>query len=258
MALPELLQTFRTPACFTLDEAIEALEKPRSTVLDEVKYLMKQDYIRSVRRGLYVFDPDRTGQKADRFVVASKATDPYLLGYHSALELHGVARSAFFDTVYVASPRRFSNFTYDGSQVRRVKTSEEILEAGETQVKRDGENLQVANRELTLIQCLHRPKYAGGLEEVLDSLEGFPYVRWPQLTSLLDLFDQKNLYRRVGWVATYHRSRWDPPTEVLDELQEQGGDSPDYFGTTPERGGTLVPEWNLLVPDRFAEGTPHG
>lgn len=252
MALPELLEVFQAPACFTLEEASNALDKPRSTVLNEVKYLMKEGYVHSVRRGLYAFDAARTGQRADRFVVASKVTDPYVFGYHSALELHGVARSAFFDTIYVASPNRFAGFTYQDAEVRRVKIDPTLIEQGATELKRSGQSLQVATRELALIQCVDRLAYAGGLEEVLDSVEGFPYLRWELLEQLLDLFSTKTLYRRVGFVLDHHRDRFDPPEEVLERLETQGAGEPSYFGTTPERGGRLVPRWDLLVPARFA------
>lgn len=258
MALPELLETFQPSACFTLEEAVEALGKPRSTVLDEIKYLTKQDYVHSIRRGLYVFNPERTGRKADRFVVASKATDDYLFAYHSALELLGVARSAFFRDVYVASPDRFRDFEYDESYIQRIKIDAELLDAGASELKRSGETLQVANRELTLIQCVNRLVYAGGLEEVLDSVQGFPFLRWEALEDLLARFAIKTLYRRVGFVLDYHRDRWDPPESLLDRFAEKGSGQPAYFATTPDRGGTLVPRWQLLVPERFAGEIPGG
>jgi len=252
MALPELLQAFRTPACFTLDEAVEELDKPRSTVLDEIKYLTKQDYAHSVRRGLYVFNPERTDRQADRFVVASKATDRYLFAYHSALELHGMARSAFFSDVYVASPCRFRGFEYDDTEIHRVTVDPDLLDIGATDVKRSGEALQVANRELTLVQCLDRLEYAGGLEEVLDSVEGFPYLRWDTLEELLDRFDKKALYRRVGFVLDRLEDRFEPPDELMERLAEVGEGQPSYFATTPDQGGRLVHRWNLLVPERHA------
>lgn len=255
MALPQLLETFRTPACFTLDEASQALDKPRSTVLDEIKYLMKQDYVHSVRRELYVFDPERTGRLADRYVVASKVTEPYVFGYHSALDLHGVAQSAIYTDVYIATPNRFSSFEYEGARVRRVGTEAELIDAGATKVKRSGTNLQVASRELALVQCADRLKYAGGLEEVLLSLEGFPYLRWDVLEELLSLIGKKVLYRKVGFILRYHAERWDPPNELLDRLEDSGRGQASYFGTTPGRGGTLVPRWDLVVPQRLvAEG----
>jgi predicted transcriptional regulator of viral defense system len=201
---------------------------------------------------LYVFDSDRTGRTADRFVVASKVTDSYLFAYHSALELHGVARSAFFSDIYVASPRRFRGFDYEGDEIHHVHIDPDLLEDAVTEHTRSGQSLQVASRELTLIQCLDRLEYAGGLEEVIDSVEGFPYLRWGRLEDLLDRFEKKSLYRRVGFVLDYLADRWDPPEELMDRLSEAGAGQPAYFATTPDRGGNLVRRWNLLVPDRFA------
>lgn len=252
MALPALIDIFQTPACFTLEEATQALDKPRSTVLDQVKYLMKQGYIYSVRRGLYALNPDRTGRSPDPYVIAGKVTEPYVFAYHSALELHGVAQAAIYNEIHLATPHRFSPFSYEGTRVTRVRTSQDLIELGATQIKRQGTNLQVASRELALVQCADRPKHAGGLEEVLLSLGGFPFLQWGVLEEILSMIDKKILYRKAGFILTYHSDRWDPPNELLEKIANKGQGQPSYFGTNPELGGTLVPTWDLIVPDRFA------
>jgi predicted transcriptional regulator of viral defense system len=220
-ALPELLETFQAQACFTLDGASQALEKPRGTVLDEIKYLMKQDYVYSVRRELYAFNAERTGRLPDRYVVASKVTEPYAFGYHSALELHGVAQSAIYTEVYLATPSRFSPFEYEGVHVRPVESDPELLDLGAIKIKRSGTKLKVASRELALVQCADRLKYAGGLEEVLLSVEGFPYLRWDALEELLSHIGKKVLYRKVGFILAYHAQRWDPPQDLLDRFADR-------------------------------------
>lgn len=253
MALPRLLKAFQTPACFTLEEAVEVLDKPRSTVLEQVRYLRKRGYLRSVRRGLYAFDPDATGRRADRFVVASKVASPYVLGYHSALELHGFAESVFYDTVHVATPARFAAFDFEGTRVRRVAADPELIAVGAVEHKRSGQTVKVASRELALVQCADRVKYAGGLEEVLLSVQGFPSLAFDALKEVLSVVDKKVLYRKVGFILTYLADRWDPPSEVIAWLATRGGGQAAYFGTDPGRGGTLVPAWDLIVPARFAE-----
>ncbi len=249
MPLPRLVQEFALSGCFTLEEAVEATGELRKTVKKEIEYLQARGYLESVRRGLYVFDPRKSlGPDPDPLVIAGKIADPYLLSHHSALELHGVAESAFFRQVSVATYKRFRPFTWRDHEFRPVSTSPDILAEGRSTVKRSGAKLAVANRELTLIQCADRLDLAGGLAEVLASVRGFAYIDWGPLLRHLELHDKTVLYRKVGYLVAVHADRWRPPEMVLQKLREHLGASTTYFGIEPNRGGRHEPAWHLIVP----------
>jgi predicted transcriptional regulator of viral defense system len=244
-----LVLEFASRGCFTLEEAITATGEPGKTVRKEIEYLHAQGYLESVRRGLYALDPRKSlGHEPDPFVIAGKITDPYLLSHHSALELHGVAESAFFRQVYVAAAKRFKPFTWRDHEFRPVSTRPDILAEGRSTVKRSGDTLTVANRELTLIQCADRLDLAGGFAEVLASVRGFAYLNWGPLLRLLELHGKTVLYRKVGYLVAVHSDRWRPPETVLRTLRERLGTSVTYFGVEPKRGGRHEPAWHVIVP----------
>lgn len=253
MALPRLVRAFQEQGCFTLAEATHVTGSDRAATRKEIEYLRGEDYIRTVRKGLYALDPETVDVDADPYVLASKVVQPYVLGYHSALELHGIAQSAYHDTVYIASPRPFQPFQDDGIHYRHVAQDLDRLEFAITETKRSGLNLRVAGRELTVVQCADRPKYAGGFEEVVKSLSGFPYLQWEPLLEILDVYDKTVLFRKVGYLISQHADRWDPPAEVLDELRSRLGKGTTYFGIEPNQGGRLVNQWQVIVPPSWGE-----
>lgn len=250
MALPRLVRAFRDEGCFTLDEALRVTGTDRASTLKEIDYLRRSGYVESIRQELYALRPDgpAAGPAPDPYVVASKVTRPYLLGYHTALELHGVAQSAFHDALYVLSPARFRPFAFDGLRYRRVRCDVDALAFAVRNVKRSGTDVRVADPELTVVQCADRPRYAGGFDEVVDSTGSLPYLDWDHLLRLLEVHGKTVLYRKVGYLVDHHRDRWQPPSEVLDALAGRLGEGSTYFGTAPHRGGRLVPDWQVIVP----------
>lgn len=249
MTPPKLVEAFRSDGCFTVDEAVVKTGQSRTNVLRQVKYLHKEGYLERVRRGLYVLSPKETASDPpDPFVVASKVTDPYLLSYHTALELHGVAESAVFREVYIASAAKFAPFTWNRRRFRRVAIDPGLIEAGQDTVKRRGLKVKVACRELALIQCADRPKYAGGLPEILASVNGFPYLDWGRLLDLLERLDKTVLYRKVGYLLEANEDRWRPPDTVIRALQGRLGEASTYFGVEPDQDGRHEARWHVIVP----------
>jgi predicted transcriptional regulator of viral defense system len=256
MPLPRLVQAFARVGCFTLDEAVGATGDARKAVLKGVEYLRSRGYLETVRRGLYALDPGKSvGVDPDPLVIGAKVVDPYLLSYHSALELHGVAESAFFRRVAVATPKTFAPFGWRDYEFRAVAIDSDILAAGRSTIKRSGTKLAVASPELTVIQCADRPELAGGISEVLASVRGLPYLDWSPLLRLLELHDKTVLYRKVGYLVAANADRWRPPGMVLRTLRERLGTSTTYFGVEPRRGGRHEPDWHVIVPPDAPEVT---
>lgn len=249
MTLPRLVQEFAPTGCFTLDEAVQATGIPRPAIKKEIEYLQSRGYLESVRRGIYALEPTRShGTDPDPFVIASKVARPYLLSYHSALELHGMAESAFFNQVTVSTPKKVTPFTWRKHDIRFVSADAEVLSKGHSTVRHSGVKLDVASPELTVIHCADRPELAGGFNEILASIRGFPYLDWSPLLELLKLHGKTVLYRKVGYLVQLNADRWRPPDAVLHALRERIGTSATYFGIGSGQGGRYETAWRVIVP----------
>ncbi|HLF07008.1 MAG TPA: type IV toxin-antitoxin system AbiEi family antitoxin domain-containing protein [Thermoplasmata archaeon] len=251
MALPTLVQKFREQGCFTLQEA-DALLGPRRG-REAVKYLWRAGYITTVRRGLYALLPEKTGSSPDRYVLASKASADSVMSYHTALELLGVAQTAMFKTIYVRVPRRVAAFTHEGINVRPLDDPLSVLESKMVRkLKRSGASLQVAGRELALCQCAERPEYAGGVEELVKSVEGFSQLDLPRLERLLDSWKGRygwaSMNAKLGYLAERNAKRWRCPEGFLERLNQRVPKAITYFGIARGKGGRWVRRWNLVIP----------
>jgi predicted transcriptional regulator of viral defense system len=256
MPLPRLVEEFQASSCFTLQEA-EAILGPRKA-REHVRYLLKQGYVEAVRRGLYALVPERTTTVPDRYVLASKAYPEGYLSHHTALELLGVAQTTFTNALYVTVPSRVAPFTFRGARIRPVVSDRSVRGQGlVVRVKRGGQDLRVSGRELTLVQCLDRLRYAGGLGEVLDSVEGFSGLDWGRLEAIIQPpdgpFSKASLNAKVGFVVERNSSRWHPPEGLLERLERRTGKGVNYLGTSRGRGGRWMPRWRVIVPDTALE-----
>ncbi len=249
MTLPRLLREFHAHGCFTLEEAEAVLGADRAR--EHVRYLRTRGYIETVRRGLFAFVPGTTGVMPDRYLLATKAYASAYLSHHSALEVLGVAQTVFVDRLYVTVPTRVAPFAHDGTRVQPVVTGRRV-EGFLTTVKRGGQDLRVSGRELTLVQCLDRPEHAGGLEELMRSVEGFSGLDWDRLEALLapgeGPYAKATLNAKVGFTVERFSDRWHPPGDLLERLSERTGKGVTYLGIERGGGGRWSPRWRVIVP----------
>lgn len=238
---------------FTTAEAVEASGQPAPQVFKQLSYLRRQGYLQQVRRGLYLVVPlEARGPHPpppNPYLLASKLASPYVLAYHTALELHGVAQSTFY-AVYVATPKRFRTFTHHGMKYQAVRASlREVQEAATTTSIHD-QPVKVTSREWTVAHCAARLDLAGGLEEFLKSVSSFAYVRPDPLAAAASELGRKGLYNRLGFVLELFQNRWHVSETDLDKFRAKLSRSADYFGTRPGRA-KYVKAWNLMVPDNL-------
>ena len=93
------------------------------------KYLrgmLKEEKMIRVKRGLYIIlEPLETSKNFsyDRFLLGSKLSKKYYLGFHTALEFYGCAHSAF-NTVYIclSKKKRFKIFAFQKTAFKTVYT----------------------------------------------------------------------------------------------------------------------------------------
>lgn len=245
-----LLADFLSQRVFTLEEVKARYGLSDHAAKQAVQYAKSRGQIGAVRPGLYYVVPPGTDPGAfrpDPYLVASKAAPAGLLAYHAALDLHGVAYSAFYE-VAVAVPRWRRGFRVGAFQVRFVVAPTTF---GADTVTREGVPVRVTDRERTVVDGTDRPRYAGGLEEYLRSVASFPSVDHRRVLEYVRRYGRSGLASKVGWVLDRLSELWGFPEDVRSELQGLRARGPVAF----ERGGRLRydREWGVLVPATLEE-----
>jgi predicted transcriptional regulator of viral defense system len=125
------------------------------------------------------------------------------LGFHSALELHGIGYSEF-NEVQLISAGRTERVDLPFGTCRFVtppKTLAAVSKADylTTIIDRQGVAVRVTAVERTVVDVLHRPELAGGVEEVLKSLDLVRYLDPAKVADYVELLDNRSLASVSGW-----------------------------------------------------------
>ena len=223
--------------------------------------LMAQGKLVRVTRGMYAArnlfptSPyDHPDAPPDRYLVGSKLRRVYYLGYHTALELHGCAHSAFYEThVVTLDGDKFRSFVHGPESFRSVLSKDVRTEVVKVRVHDQPVNVSSPSR--TFVECIRRWDLCGGLEEVLKSLDSLEGVTPQGLDAAIGIYDYEMLRRSVGFFLELMKAEspfYDHvPLEYIDTLRERERTGPVYF----IRGepSVLSEGWNLYVPTYLDE-----
>ena len=221
---------------------------------------LKKGLLKRIRRGMYsaVNIYLEESQQADRYFIASKVRPKYYLGYHTALELHGCAYSAFW-TIFISIDRSdyFRPFEFEGIKYQSVTQANLDIEVIAMAYKK--RKIQVSSPSRTFVDCVHRRDMVSGLEECLKSLDGLRGVSVEGVTKVLEIYQNNLLLRSVGFLLEkmleYSPYYGHIKENDLDGLAEMVGKTPMYL--EQRASSRFNKKWNLYVPNDL-EGLMRG
>jgi len=255
---------FASHPVFSVHEATRAFASRRGTraAVERLRRHLDSGRLKLVARGLYAVVPPGSSAEAfrpDPFRVARAARPDCVFCYHSALELLGVAHSAWnLCTVFTSSRR--PPLKLDGGQVRFLDPPAALRRAndgllGTRKVERAGELLRVTGPERTLVEGFYRPDFVGGVSELTNSASGFPTLDLALLERILTQYAARQLWGAVGWFLEQHQATFHVPAEFLSRMEQHRPRSPQYVPRR-QRGGVLMPRWNVILPQEIGRGEP--
>ena len=248
---------------FTNEELAQAHARGGSGNLGTLRVLLSRQRARgrvlSVRRGVYAVVPLGTQAEAapvDPYLVASRLAPDAVLAYHTALELHGHAHSAFanyqFLTRTAARACTFRSAVFQPVRVPRVLASRGGDRIGVETMDRMGLDMRVTTLERTCVDALDRPDLCGGWEEVFRSLESVPYLDLDALVAYALKLRAATVAAKVGWFLELNAKRLGVPERVLRRLRSHAPRSRQYLDRGAKGGHRLASGWNLMLPAALA------
>lgn len=249
-------------AVFTVDELDEFLEgQARDVTKSRNNYLHyhhAQGRVIRLRRGLYATVPagvDPDTYPVDPYLVASKMTGDAVLGYHTALEIHGYAHS-IFNQFFFLTKKWVQPFRFQSYEIKAAAVPKKLVEKGEEffgveERDRLESKVRVTSIERTVVDVLDRPDLAGGWEEVWKSLEPISYLGTEKVFQYLQLLENATTASKVGFFLESHRESLMVDDAFLDELESLCPEQPHYLSRRQRKNATLIKRWNLLVPDEI-------
>ena len=249
---------------FTNEELAKSHARSGSGNLGTLRVLLSRQRARgrvlSVRRGVYAvvpFGTEADTAPVDPYLVASRLAPDAVLAYHTALELHGHAHSAFanyqFLTRTAARACTFRSAVFQPVRVPRALEGRGGDRVGGQTMDRMGLDLRVTTLERTCVDALDRPDLCGGWEEVFRSLESVPYLDLEALVAYALKLRSATVAAKVGWFLELNAKRLDVSERVLRRLRSHAPQSRQYLDRGGKRGHRLASGWNLMLPTVLAE-----
>lgn len=240
-----LASSFLAQRVFTLDEVKTRHALSDNAAWHAVLYAKRRGEVGAVRKGLYYVVPpgaDAATYRPDPYLVATRAAPNGVLVYHAALDLHGVAYSAF-NEVAVAVPTWKRGFSFGGVRVRFVEAPTAF---GVQKMTREGSEVLVTDRERTVVDGCDRPGHMGGLDEFLRSLANFPSIDHARVLRYIRRYGRKSLAAKVGWMLSRFRQQWGFPEDIENALQSLRPRGKVVL--EPAQRRRLDSEWGVLYP----------
>ena len=200
----ELLHRLRRRGpVFTFKEALEASGYDRGYLKLVLHMLERGGWIERIERGKYVILPleaERGRYTLHEFVIGSALVKPSAIAYWSALHYHGLTEQipnvVFVQTTSRKKRREIRVFGTRYRIVRVVKRKFFGLEP----LWVEGLKVHVTDREKTIIDCLDKPQYCGGVIEVYKALrEG--NLDAEKLSEYLKKFGSGAVAKRLAYLA---------------------------------------------------------
>ncbi|MGB8217987.1 MAG: hypothetical protein WCE94_11870 [Candidatus Methanoperedens sp.] len=212
--------------------------------------LKNKGFIKQIKRGLFAIIPAQMigkGFTVDKILIASKLTEPYFISHHTALEIHGAAQS-YFNIAYISANKILKPFEFQNISYKFV-TTEHMF--GIEQLPRGNLKISVSDKERTVLDCIRNIEYAGGIEELAKSTSAFPNLDYKKMLKYLNLFGEKSLFHRTGFIFGSLKSELNVPNDFLDKIREKLSARPYYL--LPNKKGLYIKEWNIIAPENIKE-----
>ena len=179
---------------------------------------------------------------ANKYEIASNISDTACVAYHSAMEYHGLGHQ-LFNEMSVISTSTFRSFEFEG--ITYIRHQPKIMEGVTVPVMNT--KIKVTDLERTVIDCIDRIKYAGGLEELLNNFTSVAYIDETKLKAYLDAYGKSSLYQKAGFLLSMYKKQWRLSADFFHHCKGHIGQSTRYL-TDAADNSAYNSEWRLCVP----------
>lgn len=237
----DYLEQFHSQRIFNLDFAESVVGNKHNAQVLLNRYC-KAGLLQHLRRNLYA--TVNLGTKdidVNRFQIGSQITPSSYISHHSALEYHGLGHQVF-NTVFVAGDVRFVEFSCDGYL---YQYSGKSIKSGIVTPAMDS-LVRVTDIPRTVIDCIDRIDKCGGVEELFQCLNVAPRLDGEKISSYLEEYDKRVLYKKVGFVLSYFKGNVNHADELLDVCRKKGLSGIDDLSS--EADNVFYKEWGIYAP----------
>jgi len=242
-----LLDELSKKKAFTIEDAEQLGYTNKSVLKVVLSRLEKNGWIERIEKGKYIVIPlgaEKGKYTLHEFVLGSYLVDPCIISYWSALNYYGfteqIPRTVFIQTT---SRRKHQEVTIFGTPYKIIKVKEEKI-FGIEKAWFEETKINLTNREKTIIDCLDKPQYAGGIIEVAKALRTEEYDK-KTLVKYAKKINNTGVIRRLGYICDFLQI----PIHLPDIKTR------NYLKLDPmlPKTNELNAKWNLIINEKLGD-----
>lgn len=247
----ELLSYFndKGKVCFDSKTALKAFpDAKESTVRELLSDMTKRGLLMRIKDGVYYIIPYE--ENAETFMPDWHILVKYLvkdakhyIGYYSALQIHNlITQPSLKEQIVVAKQIRPSEIKIKDITFQFIYHNESHF-FGEKKTWIDNFNkVSCSDIEKTIIDCLFKPDYAGGIVEVARAIYSTKEkLDYKKLLEYTIKFDSQAVIKRLGYILELFEIK----TEIINDLQKLKTASYVVLDTELPKTGKRNSRWSI-------------
>ncbi|PKP58376.1 hypothetical protein CVT91_08665 [Candidatus Atribacteria bacterium HGW-Atribacteria-1] len=188
---------------FTFIDALKISNLSTKSLQKGLYRLQQSGAIERIEKGKYLIIPigaEKGKYTLHEFVIGSLLVEPYNIAYWSALNYYGLTEQ-IPTTVFIQTITRKFNTNPEvfGVQYKIVKIKKEKM-FGIRKEWIEETQINITDKEKTIIDCLDKPQYCGGVIEVAKALKNNKFDR-KKLENYTQRIGNSGVLRRLGYLC---------------------------------------------------------
>ena len=191
---------------FTIDDARKISEMSDEVLWNLLYRLESQGWIERIEKGKYMFIPlgaEKGKYTLNEFIIGSMLVEPYCISYWSALHHYSLTEqipsSVFIQTT--SRKKKQDNYVF-GIRYKIIRVKPEKFFGVVTEWF-DKDKIFISDKEKTIVDCLDKLKYSGGVVEVIKGIKEKSLERSKLVDYALKM-NNSGVVRRLGFLCDYY------------------------------------------------------
>jgi predicted transcriptional regulator of viral defense system len=234
---------------FTISQAEEALKVDGSRLRELLSDMTKRGLIMRIKDGIYHLIPYEENSESyipDWHLIAKALVkdDQYYIGYYSALQVHNlITQPSLKEQIVVPKQMRSSEIIVKGIPFQFIYHNEDHF-FGDKKIWIDDFNkVRCSDIEKTIVDCLFKPDYAGGIVEIAKAIYTTrQQLDFEKLLRYCIRFKSQAVVKRLGYLLEL----LEIDTKILWDLQGLKAGAYIVLDTGLPKTGTPNNRWSIL------------
>jgi len=226
---------------FTVNDVVKISKLDRDSLKKMLYRMERRGWIERIEKGKYLIiplDAQKGKYTLNEFVIGSLLVNPYSIAYWSALNFYGfteqIPSTVFIQTI---SRKKKQDIEVFGVRYRIIRLKGEKFFGMRKEWIEDFQ-IKITDREKTIVDCLDKPQFCGGIVEVAKGLKSKDFDK-KKLLRYAKRIGNSGVLRRLGYLDEF----------LSLDINVPRPDTRNYLLLDPTMShkGSTSSKWRLVV-----------